>query len=241
MQITVHLTALDRALLRTGLTGSPADRVTRRGGFCRLIARKGIGLRDERAGETTRLAGVMSVRELSDLWDQRWPGIDPDGYDLKWVDALDSVWVRFHSLSGSKRYAESPEETAEVLRRHNVVLAELGLRDRCFASTTWFEPKDTPGHPGASWWRTIDADLEKESSELQLYASVETYPSAELDSLLVRVANDGLSGTIIMPADGRWLYHPYDGGADVFAQTTAQRDALVDRHRSWLSDHPSGL
>ena len=37
----------------------------------------------------------------------------------------DARWVRFHSLPGSKRYAENEAEYACVLSRHNVVIGEL--------------------------------------------------------------------------------------------------------------------
>ena len=39
----------------------------------------------------------------------------------------------------------------------------------------------------------------------------------------------------------KWLYHPYDGGADVLAPSTATRDQVAVRHRSWLSKRPDGL
>jgi hypothetical protein len=38
-----------------------------------------------------------------------------------------------------------------------------------------------------------------------------------------------------------WLYHPYDGGMDVIAPSTTERDALRDRHRGWLSARLDGL
>ena len=46
---------------------------------------------------------------------------------------------------------------------------------------------------------------------------------------------------IVADPDLRWLYHPYDGDADVIAVTSAQRDALKLRHAEWLSTHPWGL
>jgi hypothetical protein len=46
---------------------------------------------------------------------------------------------------------------------------------------------------------------------------------------------------LITDANLRWLFHPYDGGMDVIAPTTADRDALRDRHRDWLSKHPQGF
>jgi hypothetical protein len=46
---------------------------------------------------------------------------------------------------------------------------------------------------------------------------------------------------IITTADINWLYHPYDGGADVIAATVVQRDRLRREHREWLSAQPAGL
>jgi hypothetical protein len=59
--------------------------------------------------------------------------------------------------------------------------------------------------------------------------------------LLRRVADDVI--TNVVPADTGlgWLYHPYDGGMDVIMSSSAERDALRDRHRDWLSGHPGGL
>ena len=37
------------------------------------------------------------------------------------------------------------------------------------------------------------------------------------------------------------IHHPYDGGADVLLPTTAERDALIQRHTDWLSRHPNGF
>ncbi|MEV0456724.1 hypothetical protein AB0H89_16345 [Catellatospora methionotrophica] len=62
-----------------------------------------------------------------------------------------------------------------------------------------------------------------------------------IDVLLRAVADDELANVMLAPPDLRWLYHPYDGGADVILPTGGQRDELKHRHRDWLSDHPAGL
>lgn len=62
-----------------------------------------------------------------------------------------------------------------------------------------------------------------------------------LDPLLRQVADDETGGVIIAPPDLRWLYHPYDGGADVIAPSTAERDALAKRFANFLSEQPLGL
>jgi hypothetical protein len=46
---------------------------------------------------------------------------------------------------------------------------------------------------------------------------------------------------IIAPADLAWLYHPYDGGADVITRYKGERDALARRHSDWLPANPAGL
>ena len=52
------------------------------------------------------------------------------------------------------------------------------------------------------------------------------------------MADDEIAYAIIAPLDLRWLYHPYDGGADVIASTVRDRDVLKDRHADWLIGLP---
>jgi hypothetical protein len=51
----------------------------------------------------------------------------------------------------------------------------------------------------------------------------------------------GTAGVIVTTAGLRWLYHPYDGGADIIAASTDRRDQLRQAHEDWLSAHPAGL
>ncbi|WP_443333951.1 DUF3885 domain-containing protein [Streptomyces sp. CB02056] len=53
---------------------------------------------------------------------------------------------------------------------------------------------------------------------------------------------DGWDGCGRLAGPGlRRLYHPYDGGADVYLASTEERDRLKERHAGWLSGHPNGL
>jgi hypothetical protein len=74
-----------------------------------------------------------------------------------------------------------------------------------------------------------------------LFAGERPWRPGVLDQLLRAVADNDLGNVIVGPSDLRWLYHPYDGGADVIAASSIERDALRDRHPTWLSNHPSGL
>ena len=62
-----------------------------------------------------------------------------------------------------------------------------------------------------------------------------------LDPVLRAVADGILADVMIAPPDLSWIYHPYDGGADVLLPTNSQRDRIRERHRDWLSAHPTGL
>lgn len=182
--------------------------------------------------------------ELSARWQQNWPDVEPIGHLLR--AAYPDRWVRFHSLPGSKRYAESPAEYAEILSRHRQVLGELqgGLvPQRLIAIGEDFAARDlATGWSRRSlprpwpWRMVVEAEGEPPS-----YLWVNNGLSDdELDTLLIAVADDR-SRVILSTADVSWLYHPYDGGADIIAPDAVVRDALRERHSDWLSTHPSGL
>lgn len=58
-----------------------------------------------------------------------------------------------------------------------------------------------------------------------------------MDQLLKLAADWKTSDVIIAPPSLLWLYHPYDGGADVIAPSSTARSELVAKHGAWLSSH----
>jgi hypothetical protein len=50
------------------------------------------------------ISGLISPETLDARWQERWPRCRPVGYELR--GCARATWVRFHTLSGSKRYAE---------------------------------------------------------------------------------------------------------------------------------------
>jgi hypothetical protein len=150
-------------------------------------------------------------------------------------------------LPRSERYPESEDEYATVLSRHHAVLDALGLRGRCFVLSMLFDDESMPAPaaesvplPRAVHWRTVPP-LHDEEMEMVIYATESEYPSAELDALLRAVADEELVGVILVPPSRPWLYHPYDSGADVIAETPDARDGLRQQFAPWLSSHPRGL
>jgi hypothetical protein len=67
------------------------------------------------------------------------------------------------------------------------------------------------------------------------------WPSLRPAHLLRYVTDDHTQDVILAVQDLSWLYHPYDGGADVITASTQQRDIFRERYPQWLSAHPTGL
>ena len=195
----------------------------------------------------------MDPSVLAILWAGRWPDCRPIGHELRHCAA--DRWVRFHSLPESKRYAEDDDEYAEVLRRHNTVLDELlttstGVQSALVITCSWSDgPEQVPREetleglpPRATYWQSIlretDGDWEFWN---HLFVGRTSWHPGVFDELLLLVADDRTADVIVADSDLSWLYHPYDGGADVIAASAVERDGLRERHGDWLSAHPGGL
>ncbi|MGW3074922.1 DUF3885 domain-containing protein [Kitasatospora sp. NPDC001132] len=181
--------------------------------------------------------------ELTALWERRWPGVEPVGYEIG--TRTRDVWVRFHSLPQSKRYPDDEREYAIVLERHNTVLDELFAGSEVYVLTPrWSGRTSVPRmRRDAKHWRTwLQAD--DPAPEFRTYCHVfverRRWRRGELDRLLRRVADEREGGVIVTDTGMRRLYHPYDGGADVYLTTAEERDRLKERHADWLSRHPGG-
>ena len=152
-----------------------------------------------------------------------------------------------------KRYADSHDEYAELIRRHLTVLGELLSRDGAdeerdlLALTASWSGGSAPAPRSAGLSGALPSSILTDDSLpggetwTHLWVSVTRLRSRELSRLLRLVADDRTAGVIITTAEMSWLYHPYDGGADVIATTAGQRDQLRCAHTDWLSAHPAGL
>jgi hypothetical protein len=193
-------------------------------------------------------SGAVDAATLAAAWAQMWPESLPIAHELK--ETFEDEWVRFHGLPGSKRYPETDAEYAIVLDRHNTLLADLcaahGTTELIvLAADVASTPAPTDAVAalgdgafiGSVPWHYADPCL----LFAHLYAGRRAFAPGALDEMLRAVADGDLAGVIIAPADLVWLYHPYDGGADVIAATVPARDDLAKRYADWRSAHPSGL
>ncbi|MFI1227584.1 MULTISPECIES: hypothetical protein [unclassified Streptomyces] len=181
---------------------------------------------------------------MTDLWQRRWPDSPPIGYKLR--DPYRDVWVRFHSLPGSKRYAEDESEYAIVLGRYNTVLDELFAGGDVYViRPVWTTETEVPPFgPDADHWQSllVEEDPDPEfRTYCHLFAVRRPWRHGCLDALLRDVADDKVAGALVTDVQMRRIHSPYDGGADVFLTTPEERDRTRDRHADWLSASPSGL
>ena len=195
-------------------------------------------------------AGVVETAALSMLWDERWPGCSKLPYELRHAS---DRWIRFHTLPGSKRYPGTEAEYETILARHNTVLGELVTGPAVLVATAGYSDSSRPAepcrspqtlavHPGAVYWTSARMDDEPGfETWMHLYVSRLPWSAGCLDPLLRQVADDVTANVLVADPDLRWLYHPYDGGMDVVLSSPAERDAVKERHRDWLSAHPGGL
>lgn len=184
-----------------------------------------------------------SLAWLTETWERRWPGALPISWMLK--QDLSDTWVRFHSLPGSKRYADSDDEYEILLERHHQVLSELqgGSARDLLLVRTWAEAGGTFSASKdfrlaartTPLWQTFPDRDDSAGDPVRWYTFVDRIaPTREaLDPLLRRIADDE-DRAILTNDQLDWLYAPYDGGADVIVETVDRRDQLRTLHTDWL-------
>ncbi len=190
---------------------------------------------------------------MLDNWQHCFPDCEPISHLLR--PTFRDRWVRFHSLPESKRYPEDEGEYATVLDRHNRTLGELvGAGRSVVLLTTGYSETPEPvrtyrdlesSDPDAKPWRTVPMhELEGDFSDpsyWHVFASVWEWRPGSFDPIIRLIADDAVANVMVVDADCRWLLHPYDGGMDVIAETSAARGRLLAGHGDWLSARADGM
>jgi hypothetical protein len=62
-----------------------------------------------------------------------------------------------------------------------------------------------------------------------------------MNDLLTMIADDVIANVLFVGVKQGFLYHPYDGGADIILASQVERDRMRSKYAAWLSKHPEGL
>ena len=190
---------------------------------------------------------------MDSYWSSTYSDCEPISYRLR--DQYRNRWIRFHTLPNSKRYADNEAEYRIILDRHNAILSELAISNDqlVFASTGYSEtpqptrdeyPQLNAFDKDAKCWRTIskhELDNDTSPNYWHLYMSNWFWTPGVFDSIFRLVADNVIANTMILSTSNHWIYHPYDGGADVVLPSSAERAKLKRKFNSWLSTRSDGL
>ena len=80
--------------------------------------------------------------------------------------------------------------------------------------------------------RLHDADAE---TYRHLYVRQVNMRDPWLKDLLLKVIEDETAGVIMTSQSVEWLFHPYDGGMDIIANSPFERNKLAEKYKNWSS------
>ena len=94
--------------------------------------------------------------------------------------------------------------------------------------------------PNLIFWKTIDLRNEC-GAYWHLHAKEVSYNCSELVELFRLIADDEVRNVMLISLASQFVFHPYDGGADVILSSQSIRDNLKNKFGDWLSNHPEGF
>lgn len=193
----------------------------------------------------------MTESEFIDYWNKEYPESFPINHELKLAYPL--RWFRIHSLPESKRYAENEEEYKIILDRQNQLINEIigeeseiaisfGLYTNDITNDNYKELTDF-----GEFLKVLTIDLHKERPEeyedelyFDIYVKIENWKNGNRDEILKAIADDEIRAMFVSPSK-KCVIAPYNGGVDVIANSTENRDVLKAKYKDWLSDRENGM
>lgn len=194
----------------------------------------------------------MTPESFVKYWKETYSNCPPVGYLLREIYV--AIWFRIHTLSFSKRYAETKEEEKEILKRHNSILSDLiGEEGNYVLVTTEYSSNPLP-KKAHSHLNVLNEDkyylfsLPKHELEMDdepyywhFFMTDRAWQEKSVDDLLKLVANEEVKDVLFVGVEQDCVYCPYDGGADIFIKSDSTRNFIKDKYSAWMSQHPLGL
>ncbi len=188
------------------------------------------------------------MNDFKSFWKQNFADALPLGYMLR--QHIGERWIRFHSLPNSKRYPDSPDDYATLLRRANALADNVFHR----AEACWLVISRPDGEsadiadiearlaaPLARSYRWVDDLGGGDLVEWGTSAVPCVWRAGRFDPLLRRIGDGDAYGVIWVAQKSGAIFAPYDGGSDIFVADQAERQRLRREFSDWLSPRRDGL
>jgi len=179
-------------------------------------------------------------------WQEFYNELPPVGHILR--ESIVRRWFRIHSLPESKRYPENEEEYALLLARHNTIATEvLGEGAQCtLFIPRYYDPSDKITISGITaeycgFYEEPSDDWDDTPDKLHIWQAPIIWQIGSFDALIRAIADWREPAVLFACQKTGRAYCPYDGGADLFLESRAQRSALKRQYSEWLSELASGL
>ncbi len=186
------------------------------------------------------------VSQADACFQREWAEYHGEAPPLAFVlrNSSQKLWLRFHALPGSKRYASEIVERLSIRARANALACEvLGNGADCWLVQCRIGEYTKP------FWKPLAIepieglrfpDPEDDHHWLAMVSAVR-WKVGMFDDLLNEIADDETGPTLWMSRRNGALFAPYDGGFDLFPSTASEVVRLKTIYGDWLSDHPEGL
>ncbi len=176
------------------------------------------------------------------LWEQFYKKTPPVGYILR--NKYPSLWLRIHSLQGSKMYAETKDDYAQLLIRNRTVATEILKEGAIFIFTSFYKASDSPSNLLNTWTKHLSfvnfknypiADEDDEPYSVYTFKVHFKWTSSLFDQVIVDIANENTAGPTLFFSEGSGnVYSPYCGGADLFIPNRFERAEMKKKFADWI-------
>jgi hypothetical protein len=177
----------------------------------------------------------MTPSDFFIYWAAHYGDAPPLSYHLK--HNFSKRWLRLHSLPDSKRYADTPDERAIVLARHNKVMDDLAGEDAEISIIINHIEKESHLFVSFNLEPLGAISAGQGEPSLQSFIWTDTWSHGLFDVLFSLFAYDEIKGFIVVKD---YLIAPYDGGIDIIAPNAWTCWALKRKYADWLSKREDG-
>jgi len=197
----------------------------------------------------------MTPEQFKIYWNLTYPGSVPISYLFRHY--FHDRWFRIHSLPGSKRYAETPEEWDILLDRQNKIISDLlnGNKNIIIVSGDYSTEEEASAFPiedldsisklkftplpAINLHKVIPGEFEK-GQIYNPFFTEQTWEENKFDDILTDIAGDQLRA-FFLSVENKCIIAPYDGGIDIILKDSITRDKYKLKYKDWLSERPDEL